>query len=176
MGCLEHLRAEDAAALWSPDASADGLHPSPRAAHDARNGTAPAGVPESSRADAPDRSIEAAQQSRQPSAEECIAAVAPHKQAPFAGTGQLPGRPVSAREKPLHPAWHPVPLAALVWRHSPNLLCISLPDDHAVVSSNRASPGEIPDFHSLVPTKPARRAAHAPPAGSHTAELASRWH
>ncbi len=77
VGCLEELRAEDAAAARMPDAPATGVNPSPPAEADTPSGAAAAVSLDSQAA--------AAQQGIRPSEDATGAAVAPHKQAPFAG-------------------------------------------------------------------------------------------
>ncbi len=85
VGCLEELRAEDAAASRMPNAPAAGSISAHPAEADARRSADAAAAPDSQPA--------AAQQDGRPSEDATGAAIAPHKQAPFAGasTGS-PGR------------------------------------------------------------------------------------
>ena len=90
VSCLEALRAEDAAATDSPNTAAVGLPTSP-ASVQRRDGTAVDWASDSVGAVAPASHAKTAQQDMysQPSEERIGAAVAPHKQAPFAGVERL---------------------------------------------------------------------------------------
>ena len=86
VGCLEDLRAEDAAASGSPDPAANECSPTPIADGGGHGGAAGKELSGNVIAPAPaHRQTEAAQQDAQSHPEDTGAAPAPHKQAPFAG-------------------------------------------------------------------------------------------